>query len=246
MRILIISILFVFLASCSGGGSSPTAPPPRNFIHLCVLGDSLSGEISVVPGVTWPVVFQQQTGLTAENMAIGPYTFYAVLTNMIDPQMETTVSACVGLKPEIVVVMLGINDTASGVRSLGQIESDAAALYAQLKSGLPAAKIVFVLEQMVDLADYPNPATMPNKAAVAWYTTHGQPNQSPDPNAIINAWAQGVLGNLIALNAYIQGMVPDTVVLNYWQIQQQTEAAGLDPLPAASVLMEQVLQPYLM
>jgi lysophospholipase L1-like esterase len=252
---LFLVLTTTILAACGGGGGGAassiqltTGLAKQTGQTYCVIGDSFSSDPSKYSPTPWPVTFQQQTGNTVIDAAVGGFTFYdALMKPVINGQ--TPVQYCISQNPSAVLVMLGINDTAPGSQyaPLGTIESNAAAVYSQLKQGLPNAKIVYILEQMYDLADYPNPHTMPNKAAVVWYTIYNQQNQAPDPNAIINSWAQDVFTNLMALNEYIKTMGPAVVTVNYWQIQQQTGVSpdGLHPLPASSVMMESVVQSQL-
>ena len=255
-RLLLLLVPLV-LAACGGGGGGGApgislTSPGSSVLHssqtYCVIGDSFSSDPSKFSPTPWPVTFQQQTGNTVIDAAVGGFTFYDALMNPVI-NGQTPVQYCISQNPSVVLVMLGINDTAPGSQyaPLGTIESNAAAVYAKLKAGLPNAKIVYILEQMYDLADYPNPHTMPNKAAVVWYTIFNQPNQAPDPNAIINTWAQDVFTNLMALNEYIKTLGPTVITVNYWQIQQQTGISpdGLHPLPASSVMMESVIQSQL-
>jgi lysophospholipase L1-like esterase len=254
--LVLIFILSSILSGCGGGGGGSGSGVPAFAVSTkavggqtwCVLGDSFSSDPSKFSPTPWPVLLQQQTNNTVLDAAVGGFTFEKILSDPVVNGM-TPIDYCISQKPSTVFVMSGINDTAPGstLAPLGPIESNAATVYAKLKQALPSAKIVFVLEQMYDLADYPNPVTMPNKAAVVWYTIYNQGNNNPDPNATINSWAQDVFTNLIALNSYIKGMGPEIVTLNYWQIQQQTGVSpdGLHPIEASSVAIEQSIQQQL-
>ncbi len=257
MKIIVPFVLAtaLILSGCGGGGGGGgnSSGPPSFVTNLsnatpngqvwCVIGDSFSSDPSKFSAESWPVVLQQQTGITVYDAAVGGYTFADALNNPII-NGKTPVQYCIGQNPSTVIVMLGINDTAPGSQfaPLGTIESNAAAVYSQLKQGLPNARIVFIQEQMYDLADYPNPNTMPNKGVVTWYTTENQTGSSA-PNAPLSPWATDVVSNMIALNSYIKGMVPDTITLNYWEVQQQVGVGpdGLHPTTAGFALMEQMI-----
>jgi len=141
-------------AITSGGGGSIISGSAA--LTIAVLGDSLSQHFAF--DECWPVQLKKamdNMGLNVnmKNWAVNGYTFYDALynTGAHESGTKSQVQQCIDQGADIVLVMLGINDSLYvNTRTEAQIIQDGVEVYSTLKAGLPNAQIVLINEMPHD------------------------------------------------------------------------------------------------
>jgi len=149
------------------GSGNITGASILNLVKIAVIGDSLSAQNPARTGhwVEYLSNYINQFGDRCEftDLAKGGSTYYTAYTNALYGS-NTMVQECIEQNPDIVIVMLGLNDVASG-RTQAQIIADSTSLYQALRNGLPNAKIIYGSEVWYDNVNF-TPTTLKNKGVI--------------------------------------------------------------------------------
>ena len=135
---------------------------------IAVLADSHGATNQMMPAA-WTSIVQQELNAkghpaTVYSCALDGLSYYRALNPpSVAYQFGTNnaVQQVISYKPDIVLVMLGGNDTWVYVdgRTLAQVKTDALAVFATLRAGLPNAVIIYVSEVWYDATNYATPQT---------------------------------------------------------------------------------------
>ena len=118
-------------------GSLAISQLPESAVRYVALGDSYTIGTSVSPDESWPsqlVARLPELELVA-NLAVNGYTSTDLITDEL-PQLER-------LQPELVSVLIGVNDVVQGVPDLAYA-GNVAVILEELLSRLPPSRIVCV------------------------------------------------------------------------------------------------------
>jgi acyl-CoA thioesterase I len=131
----------IMLAGCGTGGSgsmaAATADQEGSALRYVALGDSYTIGTSVAEAERWPnQLVARVDGLElVANLAVNAYTS-ADLINEELPALD-------GLRPELVSVLIGVNDVVQGVAD-SQYAGNVAIILEELRARLPPERIVCV------------------------------------------------------------------------------------------------------
>lgn len=124
----------------------PTETYPRP-LRIAVLGDSLSCQNYLMPQA-WPSIvegYMRQSAADVQifNCSFGGHNFYRALNNPVFGR-NTAIQHLLGLKPDIVLVALGYNDTISknDGRSMMELKSDVI----EVTRALRGLKVLYIPE----------------------------------------------------------------------------------------------------
>lgn len=125
-----VAILVGLLAACGDGGE-------ERALRYVALGDSYTIGTSVSEGERWPnQLVERVAGLElVGNPAVNGYTSADLVNNEL-PQLD-------GLRPELVSVLIGVNDVVQGVPD-SQYAGNVAVMLEELRTRLPADRIVCI------------------------------------------------------------------------------------------------------
>lgn len=210
--------------STSGSGSTLTIS--KSGVKIAIIGDSLS-QNNIIRTNHWIDILRENIykfneDVSIVDLAIGGYTFYRANTELAfsynsgtGQYTKTMVQECIDSAPDVVLVMLGMNDIAqSPSRTLAQMQSDASTLFNTLNTGLPNSKIVYVSEIFYDNINF-NPSvanSVKNKGVIPIKFTLNS------TGALANAYSSEILENVISsttqttlsnwksLDSYIKGL----------------------------------------
>ena len=221
----------------------------RNY-RIVVLGDSLTAQQGIL-APAWPNLLADDlsaSGLPIEvvNLAINGSTFYTAY-NAVKFDTRSQVAQAVSLKPDMVIVALGFNDTVMGVggRTVAQAKSDADLLFDTLKTALPQVKLVYASELAFDNVNC-TPATALNKHVMpfAMARTSGDLLAGCATSEILGNVADSghklALANWVELDTYIKSNLPagsTSITLPVWKYARLGLAGydGLHPSATASL-----------
>ena len=122
---------------------------------IALIGDSLVSPNPLLPTCAGEVLNQEvrQAGYDGRVVNCGKdgWTFNKARTLPAYNGM-TSVDYAISLKPEVVLVALGLNDCINNVegRTMGQVREDARMVFEELRAALPLAKIIYVSENSHD------------------------------------------------------------------------------------------------
>lgn len=148
------------------GPAGPTGLPGRANKRIVVIGDSMSTR-QMTMDAAWPellgeIVSGRGAEISVVCVAMNGATFYSA-RNTATHGSETQFSMAVALKPDAVIVALGIND---GYRaaSVGtpQVVSEAGVLFNDLEAALPGVPIIYASETFYDRV-HATPSTLKNR-----------------------------------------------------------------------------------
>lgn len=144
-------------------------------LQIAIVGDSLSQANVLRDTWAWQLErLSDQMGLpiTIKNWAVCGDTFQAAHTDHTEHQSgtRTQVEQAIAHGADIVFIALGINDAIFvGGQTSQEIIEDANAVYDELHSGLPDAKLVYVEEAPHDIDTIGlSPAAMTNNQCIPW------------------------------------------------------------------------------
>ena len=219
--------------------------------RVVVLGDSHSASNTLLDRF-WPSIYQEVMNNLGCNVKVNSlgrdaYTFYTA-NNTVVFGTNTMVQETIALNPDIVYVMLGVNDTISNVsRTLVQVKADALATFTALKAGLPYAKIIYLSELFFDSGNFPTANLIKNKGIVPFSFTLPAAGILSGTycadmlNTVIAGGTQTLYSNWIALDAYIKTLttlIDANITVNFWKIARLgcTSTEGLHPSALGSVM----------
>ena len=138
MGTLILALWLV--AACEAGSSSPAAVASSDEemrVRFVALGDSYTIGTSVTEAERWPNQLADRIGELelVGNPAVNGYTSADVIAEEL-PQLDT-------LRPELVSVLIGVNDVVQGVPD-AQYAGNVVVILEELLLRLPAGRIVCV------------------------------------------------------------------------------------------------------
>ena len=222
----------------SSGSGSGTGVGTVGGVAIAVICDS-HGEDNANNPDHWPSHLQNKLnakGVPARVMSCGAdgMTFYRALNppvNATPPPSSyfsyganNAVTQAIAYQANIVLVALGGADSwlqpnIDG-RTPGQVQSDAVAVFAALRAGLPNATIAYVSEVWYDANNYPNPgASLANQGCLPFFW---QLNTS---GILAGLYSSEILGNGAAANSLIGA--GDWIALDA-SIKALTSAQGVD------------------
>jgi lysophospholipase L1-like esterase len=204
-----------------GGGTIPNqavVTPLGDPIKVALIGDSMSAQNTIL-GASVIDILERRLNMGGVYTKIFPcnrdgHTFFRSMSGShAYINGKTSVEAAIAYNPDVVIFMLGINDTvlASIVdnRSLANVKADADAAIAAIKTALPNAKIVYISQHPYDNGNFTfstckNKGTFPmihklNTAGIlaSYYTTEIL-------DSVIDSVYQTGLDNWQQLDAYIK------------------------------------------
>lgn len=189
----------------------------RNY-RIVVIGDSLSAQQGIL-APAWPTLLEnalKASGAPIEvvNLAVNGATYY-IANTVTKFSTRTQVTQAISLKPDMVIVALGFNDTVMGVggRTLVQAKADALTLMTDLKTALPQVKVVYASQLPYDSVNA-TPATALNKHILPFAMERaasgllsGCVTEEILPNAAPSAH-KAALDNWVNLDTYIKANLP--------------------------------------
>lgn len=117
--------------------------------QVVVMGDSLSAQNNFVHDA-WPQILQRNmpangAPIQVTDIAIDAHTFFRSY-NTKSFNGKSQLEYAISLKPEVLIVCLGFNDTITQVdgRTITQVQADADYVFSTLKAALPNTKIVHI------------------------------------------------------------------------------------------------------
>lgn len=144
---------------------------------VAFIGDSLSAHHDTT-GLSWPLLWAANMAGSGEpvsvfDLGVDGHTFYRA--NTATPYGgQTAIQRLAAIKPDVVFVMLGLNDTLMAVdgRTLAQVQSDATTFLTALRAALPSAVVVYAAEVAYDSTKFPTPGTaLKNKGTIPMLMT---------------------------------------------------------------------------
>jgi acyl-CoA thioesterase-1 len=181
------------VAGCAAAGESPS-PQEASTLRYVALGDSYTIGTSVAEAERWPNQLVERIGgieLVA-NLGVNGYTSADLIEDEL-PQLEQ-------LQPELVSVLIGVNDVVQGV-SESQYTGNVAIILEELLTRLPPSRIVCV--------------ATPDYTATPMGAAFGNPDQQRD----------GIRAN----NAILRGACESREIAFVPEIFEISQAASVDP-----------------
>jgi hypothetical protein len=231
----------------TGSVSNPTTTPtleltytsPSTALPLVVfVGDSLTADNVLLRASPASIFKSKMAGLGAEcdvvNLAIDGYSFWTMLGGIGGTQFvpfggQNVLQYCLSLKPALVIVQCGFNDTITDneSRTLLQVQGDATTFFAALKAGLPATSYVaYSSELPYDSQNFPTGTGLPNFAVVPYL--HCWPSLgllgayacSENLTLSLTAAVQQLVANWIALDTTIKALpgINTSYTMNYFRL----------------------------
>jgi lysophospholipase L1-like esterase len=201
----------------------------RDTLKIVILGDSMSAQNALL-STSVTGVLEQKLNHMGVPAVVYPcnrdgHTYYRANTVAYLGGL-TAVQACIAHRPDVVIMLLGINDSLLEVdgRTLAQIKADAATTVTTIKAALPSVKIVYVSQIPYDITNF-TPATCKNKGIPMYFhklntagiLANSYTNEIQD--ALLAPATSAALDNWVALDAYITAL-PDVDLnfpLNLWK-----------------------------
>lgn len=159
---------------------------------LLVLGDSGSNQ-NYALSESWVTHFENvlnQNGvkINVVNRSVNAHTMYRAM-NTVSFGTKTAVQSGIDENPDIVLVMLGHNDTIPNTdeRDQEEVMQDATDLFTQLRSSLPNAEIYYVSQVPYDTENFTT-ATLKNKGIAPQYMTLRE-----NPDILEACWSPEIL-----------------------------------------------------
>lgn len=220
-----------------GGGTIPNqtvVTPLGDPVKVALIGDSMSAQNTIL-GASVIDILERRLNMGGVYTKIFPcnrdgHTFFRSMSGAhAYINGKTSVQAAIAYNPDVVIFMLGINDTvlASIVdnRSIAQVKADADAAISAIKVALPNAKIVYISQHPYDSGNFTystckNKGTFPmihklNTAGILanYYTTEIQ-------DSVIDVVYQTGLDAWQQLDAYIKANASVNLygTLEFWKV----------------------------
>ena len=184
----------------------------QKVVKATIIGDSLSAANNM-RSQHWIDILTDTINKFGDNieitsLAIGGSTYYSAYTTT-SYSGNTMVQECIATAPDLVIVVMGLNDVSSG-RSQAQIKADALNVYTALRTGLPSAKIFYVSERFYDSTNF-TPSTVKNKGMIpinfnlpaAGILTGCYSSEVLD--TVVSTAVQTKVTDWVALDTYIKG-----------------------------------------
>ena len=154
--------------SLLGSGDISVGSSVVSKIKIAIIGDSGTAQ-SVFTQEAWPSFLEKN--LIAGGMDVEVYNFaivgerYFTANGAQYESGATQLQKAVAINPDIIVVALGINDALSE-RSLVEAKADALYTYNTLRTGAPAAKIIYASQIYWDITHKPLATSLLNREIV--------------------------------------------------------------------------------
>ena len=200
---------------------------------IAIIGDSLVSPNPLLPTCAGEVLNQEvrQAGYDGRVVNCGKdgWTFNKARTLPAYNGM-TSVDYAISLKPEVVLVALGLNDCVNNVegRSAAQVQSDAQLVFAALRTALPAAKIVYVSETAYDSVNFSDAAGLQNRGVIPWLMT--LPTSGPFAGKVsddmltspVSGGTQAAYTSWVSVDTYIKALptLSSYGVMDVWRIHR--------------------------
>jgi len=212
----------------SGTYPNITFNAPASDPVVVVIGDSISDNLTARTS-SWSTIYEKMIkecgdSIQLFNLAIGGSTCYSA---RIDTSLggTTMVQKAIAASPDVVIIQLGYND-ATSARTLGEIQGDLLGLVTDIKTALPATKVLFAQELCHDMQNYPTTGSLINAGCLPFDF------QLPSSGIYAGAYSEYMLtqaassaakakiDKLMAFNSYGAAIpsLTGTYVVDYWKI----------------------------
>lgn len=144
-----------------------------DLLKVVIIGDSMSAQNALAAMSITQVLQDRMSVMGVRCQFYGcnrdGHTYYRANT-VAYIGAQTAVQSCIAIQPDVVIFLLGINDSLLNVdsRTLAQIKADADTAIAAVAAGVPAAKIVYVSQQPYDNGNFSS-ATCKNKGIPGYF-----------------------------------------------------------------------------
>jgi hypothetical protein len=209
-------------------GLGTSATTNKN-VKIAIIGDSLSA-INDLRTEHWTEYLNRYISQFGDKVDIvdfakGGSTFYTVYTNAIYSG-KTIVQAAIDSAPDIVIVLLGMND-ANSSRTLSEMQTDAANVFSALRSGLPSAKTLYVSEQFHDSTNFTS-STLKNKGIIPFHWTLDSSGilassyTSEIADTAVSSATRTKVANWVSLDTSIKALstVDAYCTYNHWKVSR--------------------------
>lgn len=200
---------------------APAGPEPY---RIAVLGDSLSAQNALMPPA-WPALLEAHLRASPRqvevyNASVPAHTWYRAREFIGPFDGQTALERVLAVQPHLLVVSLGFNDTWMAVdgRSLAQVQADASATIAYVRSQQPSLPVLYLSQLVYDRTHVANVANLVNRHVMGVFQT--APVTSGNLGTAVSATIIGRAGDWLALDAHVRGLVDATTEVDLWRIHR--------------------------
>ena len=202
----------------------------NTILKVALIGDSMSAQNAIL-GASIGETLERRLNAMGVPAKVYPcnrdgHTFFRANTVPFIGG-HTAIDECISHSPDVVIFLLGINDSLLAVdgRSLAQIKTDADTALAAVRAALPLTQIIYVSQKPFDDGNF-TPTTCKNKGIPSYFhklntagiLTGYYTNEVLE--SVVAPATQTGLANWIAFDAYLKanGNVNRNFTLNLWKV----------------------------